>query len=376
MDMKKFYGWTAAILCAGLLLSGCGSNDTQTQAGTNAEEAENQTRTELPDYSWEGKDINDYVKLGEYKGIEYEKASAEVSDEEVESMIEQMLNSAATQEQIKEGTVKDADTVNIDFTGKIDGKEFEGGTASNQTITIGTTKMIDGFTDGLIGKSIGEEVVLNLKFPEDYGKEDLNGKDVEFTVKINYVAGEKIVPELTDEWVKGYTSEQYKTVEEFRSYVQESMKTEAEKNATTENQSAIWQQVVENASILSYPEGLVEYYYADQKGMLEDYATYYGVDYDTYIAQLGLTAEKADEELQTYAKESAKSAMVNRAIAKELNIEITDEEYKAYIDDLASTYGYEDMDELVRDAGGKISIEDGMIWERVMKVIEENAVAK
>lgn len=374
--MKKILSAAAAVLCAGLLLSGCQSNQAQTGAQTTEGESTASVRTELPDYSWEDKNIDDYVKLGTYRGVEYEAASREVSEDEVETTIQQLLSYSASREQITEGTVKDGDTINIDFTGRIDGEEFDGGTASGYTITVGTTRMIDGFVEGLVGKSVGEEVVLDLQFPEDYGREDLNGKDVTFTVRINSIAGDAIVPELTDEWVEEYTAGQYKKVEDFRAYVKESMEQEAEQNAALQDQSTIWQAVVANAEILSYPEGLIDYYYADQKSLLESYAIQNGVDYDTYLTQIGLTPETAETELQDYAEETAKSAIVNRAIARELGIEITEEEYQSYLDELAQTYNYEDREALVRDAGGKISIEDGMIFEEVIEKVQKDAVAK
>lgn len=374
--MRKLAGWTAAVLCAGLLLSGCQSNKEQTEAQTTTGESEAQTITELPDYSWEDKEIEDYVKLGTYQGVEYEAANTEVTDEEIETTIEQLLEYSASREEIKEGVVKEGDMINVDFVGRIDGEEFEGGTASGQMITIGTTRMIDGFVEGLVGKSVGEEVVLDLQFPEDYGVETLNGKDVVFTVQINYIAGDMVVPELTDDWVEDYTMGQYNTVEEFRTYVKDTMEQEAERNAALEDQSTIWQAVVSNAEILSYPEGLIDYYYADQKSLLESYAIQNGVDYETYLAQIGLTPETAETELQDYAEETAKSAIVNRAIAEELDIKIAEEEYQSYLEELAEIYGYEDLDVLVRDAGGRVSIEDGMIFEQVIEVIQKSAVAK
>ncbi|MCI8514641.1 MAG: trigger factor [Lachnospiraceae bacterium] len=374
--MKNLLKRTAAILCAGFLLSGCQSNQARTEASTTAGETTAQTVTELPDYSWEGKEIEDYVKTGTYKGIEYETVHVEVTEDEIEATIQELLNYAAEREEIKEGTVKEGDTINVDFTGRIDGEEFEGGTAAGQMITIGTTRMIDGFVEGLTGKSVGEEVVLDLRFPDDYGKEELRGKAVTFTVQINYIAGDPVVPELTDEWVEDYTAGKNRTVEDFRAYVRESMEEEAGQNAVMEEQSRIWQAVMADSEILGYPDGLIDYYYADQKGLLESYASMNGVDYETYLTQIGLTAETAETQLQTYAEETAKSAMVNRAIAKELDIEITEEEYQEYLEELAAMYNYEDREVLVRDAGGRISIEDGMIFERVIKVIQESAVAK
>ena len=127
-------------------------------------------------------DLSKYVKVGNYKGLEYTSQKASVTDEEVDVEIQRRLQKAAKTENSKTGKVENGDTINISFVGKIDGKEFEGGSSESTDITVGTTQMIDGFVEGLIGKNVGESVTLNLKFPDDYGKTDLQGKAVEFKV--------------------------------------------------------------------------------------------------------------------------------------------------------------------------------------------------
>ena len=146
-------------------------------------------------------DLSEYVKVGDYKGLDYSIAEVSVTDEEVDTEIDSRLQSAATTETVTEGKVEDGDSINIAFAGTIDGEEFEGGSSESYDITVGTTQMIDGFVEGLIGHEIGDNVILNLKFPDDYSNEDVAGKDVVFDVTINYKSV-KVVPELDEDFVK------------------------------------------------------------------------------------------------------------------------------------------------------------------------------
>ena len=146
-------------------------------------------------------DLSEYVKVGDYKGLEYKKVSVSVSDDEVQDKIKSNLEEKAETKTLKSGTVKDGDTIDISYEGKVDGKTFDKGSADNQSITIGQTPFIDGFTDGLIGKKVGSKVKLNLTFPKDYSEKDLQGKDVVFEVTINSKQVEE-VPEYNVDFVK------------------------------------------------------------------------------------------------------------------------------------------------------------------------------
>ena len=372
--MKRIMKGAAVVLCAGLLLCGCSSKGTENSSDAATTAGDNLTA--LPDYTWDGVDVDSYVTLGAYEGIEYKPASAEVSEEEVDEVIEQLRDGSATTEEITEGAVADGDTVNIDYVGRIDGEAFEGGSAQNQTITIGVTSMIPGFTEGLIDQEVGQDVVLDLTFPEDYWNADYAGKDAEFTITINYIAGEKIVPELTDEWAATVTSNQYTTVEALRNYLRESLEAEAESSAEEEDQLAVWSQVVENATISGYPEGALDYYFAAQKRQIEEYAGYYGLDYDSFVKNLGYTEEQMIEDLTESSKNYADNVMVARALVKALGQEVTEEEYREYIEEMAAQYGYDDVGQLVEDYGGRLTVLDDMVLGRALEHVQSKAVAK
>lgn len=375
--MKHLTKLMAGFLCISLLMTGlvgCKAKDKEETKGSDEAPFE---RTELPDYSWDKVDLAKFVTLGEFEGIKYTPASTEVKEADVDELMKQLQEGSATATEIKKGTVKDGDTVNVDYVGRIDGEAFEGGSAKNQTIIIGQSSMIPGFVEGLIGKEIGSEVVLDLKFPEDYWNEELAGVDAEFTIKINFVAGENVVPEITDEWANTVTGGQYPTVEKLREYFRESLEEEAVANAEGENQVAVWNQVIANATIKEYPEGALDYYYAEQKRQMEDMAIYYGMtDFDAFIKAIGYTEEKFEKEMKESAESYCESIMVARALLKEVGKEVTDAEYQKEVDTLAEDYGYEDKDLLVKDYGGEVALWDTLILDRAVMYVMEKAVEK
>ena len=167
-------------------------------------------------------ELENYIKVGDYKELPYYKETAEVSDEDVDTEIKSRLEKAAKSEQVKEGTVTEGDSVNIAYVGKIDGEEFEGGKSDSYDLEIGSGTFIDGFESGLTGHSIGETVVLNLRFPEDYHNADVAGKPVEFTVTINYKTV-KETPELDEGFVKDNTKTGSKTVDAYKKEVKEEL---------------------------------------------------------------------------------------------------------------------------------------------------------
>lgn len=165
---------------------------------------------------------NDKIKIAQYKGVEVEKVEAvKVLDEHVEESIQSTLQAKSTQKEITDRPVKEGDVVTIDYVGKKDGEAFDGGTAEDYQLPIGSGQFIDGFEDGIIGHETGETFDLNLTFPENYQSEDLAGKEVVFTVTLDKIA-EVVVPELTDELV-AELSEESKTVDEFKKEVKKDL---------------------------------------------------------------------------------------------------------------------------------------------------------
>lgn len=286
-------------------------------------------------------DLSEYVKVGDYKGLDYSIAEVSVTDDEVETEIDSRLQSAATTETVTEGKVEDGDSINIAFAGTIDGEEFEGGSSESYDITIGTTQMIDGFVEGLIGHEIGDNVILNLKFPDDYSNEDVAGKDVVFDVTINYKSVE-VVPELDEDFVKDNSD--VDTVEEYKEAVKEELLAQKESQADLDAKEALWNEIVAASEVISYPEKELEAANAAADEIEEQYksqAESYGMEWEDFLeSYMGSSQEDFEESKKQYAEETVLQEMVMYYIAREEGIEVTDKEYKEYLADSLETYGF------------------------------------
>ena len=297
-------------------------------------------------------DLSKYVKVGNYKGLEYASQKASVTDEEVDVEIQRRLQKAAKTENSKTGKVENGDTINISFVGKIDGKEFEGGSSESTDITVGTTQMIDGFVEGLIGKNVGETVTLNLKFPDDYGKTDLQGKAVEFKVTIN--SKKKIsVPKLNKEFVK--KNSKYKTVKEYKEGVKKELLNQKQKSIDSTVKQELWSRIINKSKAKKYPEKELNEAMSQANKLEESYkaqAQNYGMEWETYLKTVMRTDKKGFEKLkQEYAKNIVFNRMVMYSIARSENISLSNREYKKEILKILEDNGYDE--ESFKKAFGK-----------------------
>lgn len=297
-------------------------------------------------------DLSKYVKVGNYKGLEYASQKASVTDEEVDAEIQRRLQKAAKTENSKTGKVENGDTINISFVGKIDGKEFEGGSSESTDITVGTTQMIDGFVEGLIGKNVGESVTLNLKFPDDYGKTDLQGKAVEFKVTIN--SKKKIsVPKLNTEFVK--KNSKFTTVKEYKEGVKKELLNQKQKSIDSTVKQELWSRIINKSKAKKYPEKELNEAMSQANKLEESYkaqAQNYGMEWETYLKTVMRTDKKGFEKLkQEYAKNIVFNRMVMYSIARSENISLSNREYKKEILKILEDNGYDE--ESFKKAFGK-----------------------
>ena len=297
-------------------------------------------------------DLSKYVKVGNYKGLEYASQKARVTDEEVDVEIQRRLQKAAKTENSKTGKVENGDTINISFVGKIDGKEFEGGSSESTDITVGTTQMIDGFVEGLIGKNVGESVTLNLKFPDDYGKTDLQGKAVEFKVTIN--SKKKIsVPKLNTEFVK--KNSKFTTVKEYKEGVKKELLNQKQKSLDSTVKQELWSRIIDKSKAKKYPEKELNEAMSQANKLEESYkaqAKNYGMNWDAYLKTVMRTDKKGFEKLkQEYAKNIVFNRMVMYSIARSENISLSNREYKKEILKILEDNGYDE--ESFKKAFGK-----------------------
>ncbi len=381
--MKRSLKLGAACLGMAVLLCACGKGSTESTEAASSEtetaqsEAVSETVAETEDtnvYPYEY-DVESMVKLGEYKGLTYTETDVSVSDDEVESQINSTLTAHATAEQITDRAVEDGDTVNIDFEGKIDGKTFDGGTASGASLTIGSGTFIDGFEDGLIGVKPGDKTTLKLKFPDEYKTNtDLAGKDVTFDVTVNYIKGDDIVPELDDDFVKGLNIDGVSNVKEYRAYVKSQLQANKESEAEKSKQSELLQQAVDNAEIKEIPEELVTQYATQYTDYYKQYASYFGLELSDFLTQyMNQTEEEFNQSAQDYGKERAGYMLVVSAIAKAEKVDV-DALYDEKVAQYAEQSGYADAATLEKDYS-KRYLNQIIINEEVQNILEENAKA-
>ncbi len=295
---------------------------------------------------------NEVVELYDYTKLSAPKADVEITADSVDSSIDSILTGFP----VKEGTVKDTDIVNIDYVGKLNGEAFEGGTAEGQNLDIANSTYIDGFAEGLVGKKIGDTVDLNLTFPENYGNEELNGKDVVFTVTINSVASE-----LTDEFVANNLKTEYdvSTVKELRAYVEDQMR-------LSKIYELVWTDCITNcvAKVSKEEvENLVDSgvtYYETYLGSLTE------TPLEDYLKEQGSTLEEFKAVLREEAIVSIKEQIVIEAIAEKEKIEVSDEEYQKEVDYYMETYDYESVEDFEKD----YNKEDVMANVLYYKVVE------
>lgn len=361
------------ILAASMVMASITACDSKDSTGsTQAASGSAISSTASADYN-----VDDYVtKLGEYKGLEYTKVADTATEEQIQTVIKQFLSQHP--EQIKEGTVKDGDTVNIDYCGKKDGVAFDGGTASGQALTIGSNSFIEGFESGLIGHKVGETVDLNLKFPDQYRPEgqagsELNGAAVVFTVTINYIEGEA-PKELTDELVSQYSD--YKTVEEYKKSVKETLDEKAKENAKNSAESELLTQVVTNSSITSLPQSVHDRFYNQFLSYYQSMAAQYGMGMSSFYSAMKTTEDQMKSAAESYATNMGDQLLVIKAIAEKENITVSDDEYKAGVTAYFKSQGSGYPDEATFEKTvGKDSINEILLADKVVKFMMDNGKA-
>ena len=334
--MKKRAIMISMLLVMALSVTGCSQKtatkdkDTKTEETAKTDDAEETESDNTEDTSEDtpttaelmaGIDVEKCVTLGDYKGVTVEKTIQSVTDEDVQNEIDNALANYPVE---VDQAAKEGDTVNIDYVGKIDGEEFDGGSDQGADLKLGSGKFIDGFEDGLIGARKGETRTLNLTFPEDY-TQDLAGKAVEFTVTVNAV--KEPLSEPTDQWVAD-NIEGYDNIADYKAGIRSEQEESNEQTAENQVRYAAWTQVIDNCTINEYPETLVEVGKKLYEQQVETYAKYAGMELDAYIESSGLTQEEYQSNMEEYGKNVAAQALVCQAICDKEGFAIGDDDYQ------------------------------------------------
>ncbi|MBP5662338.1 MAG: trigger factor [Clostridia bacterium] len=311
------------------------------------------------------------VKLGAYTGIKVEAVEYTVTDEEVDHEIHHALEHASRFEDVEDRPVKEGDTVGLNYSGSVDGVKFEGGTAENQTLEIGSHSFIPGFEEQMIGMNIGEEKALHVTFPEDYHADDLKGKEAVFEVKVLSIK-EKQVPALDDEFAKDVS--EFDTLEEYKADIRKNLMENKKKQAESEQENKMVETIAENAEI-DVPDCMVEQEIDSQIRDMEMRMSYQGLKFDDYLKYTGMTRQQVRDMYREGAKKTVKIRLTLNAIKKQENITASEEEIQKEIDDYAEKYHVaEEMKNISDDQ--KEYFKDVAEMNKLMAFLKEKNPAK
>lgn len=277
------------------------------------------------------------VTLGQYKGVEVEKADASVSAEDVEAELKKVQEQNARLLTVEDRGVEDGDQTVIDFEGFVDGKGFEGGKAEDYPLTIGSHSFIDTFEEQLIGKKIGEECEVNVTFPTEYHAADLAGKPATFKVTVKEIKVKEL-PELNDEFASEVS--EFDTLDEYKKDVEKKLAEKKEIEANSKNEDAVVAKVVENAT-MEIPDKMID---AQAENMVQDMARRMqsqGLSLDMYLKYTGMTVEQMKEQARPDAEKRIRTRLVLEAVAKAENIQISDEKVDEEVAKMAEAYKME-----------------------------------
>ncbi|MDY4253196.1 MULTISPECIES: trigger factor [unclassified Clostridium] len=283
------------------------------------------------------------VELGEYKGLNIEKPSYEVTEEDVEARLKEMQQKNARIETKEDGEVATGDTAVIDFKGYVDDVAFEGGEGKDYSLEIGSGTFIDNFEEQLIGAKAGDKVEVNVTFPENYGKEELNNKKAKFEVLVKEIKVKEL-PAIDDEFAKE-TSE-FDTLEELKADITKKMEEANANRAEKEHEEAVIKAVVENANI-EVPAVMIEKEIDAMVKNLEQRLQYQGLNLEQYFQFTGTDEAKMRDYMKENAEVKVKTDLVLEAIEKAENIDATEEELKEKAEEVAKMYSAGDDEKMV-----------------------------
>lgn len=353
--------------------SGCGkNNETKSKDISDAAEVleigdavsdEKEMNYNIADF-----DVMDYITLGEYKGVDAEYViPGDVTDDDISGEIDGLLEENAEYTDINDRGAVMGDFVSIDYVGKIDGEEFEGGSAQGYELELGSNEFLEGFEEQLVGAKTGDKVTVKVKFPADYELDDsLAGKEAEFSVDVNSIFS-KSMPEYNDEFIKKI-SDNCQTTAEYEAQLRTELHEQMINDATDAAKEEALTAAVENAQMSGYPQDLYDVGYSSTIANYQSYAEMFGLEYEEFLDQMSMS----EEDLQEQAANWAKEIMVVQAIAQKEGLELGEEDYEAKVKEMADEYGYEDVEEF-KESYGEFFLKADIRRVDVLEYIYDNA---
>ena len=313
------------------------------------------------------------VKLGKYKGVQVTKVDTTVTDEEVDNAVEAERQKNARMVTVTDRAAANGDTAVIDYEGSVDGVPFEGGKAENHSLELGSHSFIDTFEDQIVGHNAGDEFDVNVTFPTEYHAAELAGKPAVFKVKLHEIKVKEL-PELNDEFAQDVS--EFDTLAEYKADVRKHLEVEKENEAKRTKEDEAIAKIIEKSE-MEIPEAMIE---TQCENMVNDFAqriAQSGLTMEQYMQFSGMTLDKLKEQVRPEAEMRIKSSLVLEQIAKDENIEISDEEVDAEIERMAAQYGME-ADKLKEYMGEseKTSMKRDLAVTKAVDLIMENVKEK
>ena len=313
------------------------------------------------------------VKLGKYKGVQVTKVDTTVTDEEVDNAVEAERQKNARMVTVTDRAAANGDTAVIDYEGSVDGVPFEGGKAENHSLELGSHSFIDTFEDQIVGHNAGDEFDVNVTFPTEYHAAELAGKPAVFKVKLHEIKVKEL-PELNDEFAQDVS--EFDTLDEYKADVRKHLEVEKENEAKRTKEDEAIAKIIEKSE-MEIPEAMIE---TQCENMVNDFAqriAQSGLTMEQYMQFSGMTLDKLKEQVRPEAEMRIKSSLVLEQIAKDENIEVSDEEVDAEIEKMAAQYGME-ADKLKEYMGEseKTSMKRDLAVTKAVDLIMENVKEK
>ena len=310
------------------------------------------------------------VTLGEYKGLEVEKADTAVSEEEIAAELEKEREKNARTISVEDRAVENGDMIMLDFEGFVDGVAFDGGKGENYPLTIGSNAFIPGFEDQLIGKNIGEDVEVNVTFPEEYQAKELAGKAATFKCKVNEIKVKEL-PELDDDFAQDVSK--FDTLAEYKEDIQAKLAESKAAAAKRAKEDAVIEKIIENAQ-MDIPEAMID---TQARQLVDEFAQRIqsqGLSFEQYLQFTGMTLDNALEQMKPNALKRIQSRLVLEAVVKAENIEVSEEDVKAEIAKMAENYKM-DVEKLteIMNEDEKNQIRMDMSIEKAVELVTEAA---
>jgi len=316
--------------------------------------------------------VKPQIVLGEYLGLEVSVIPAEVAEDEIQFEIDRELDKNAEMVLKEEGVLENGNTAVFDFSGSVDGVKFEGGTSENYELVIGSNQFIPGFEDQMLELKPEEEKDITVTFPEDYQEKTLAGKQAVFAIKLHEIK-ERVIPALSDEFVKGLNIDGVSTIDEYKAHVQADLLAQK----VEQNKNHVLKTVIEKATAnasFDLPEEMIAEEAARMNENAEKQIKQYGLDFNTYLQYMGKTKEEYDAELKVEAEKQLRQQLVIEAIGKKEDLGITDAEIEAKYFDIVDQYKSQNVTlEQAKAAIPVEAIKDEIAYKKAIDLLVEKA---